>query len=177
MADRVVSACVFRPASPTRPSSPRKAPTPLSIVDLSKMQTVATLPIGGKPAGVAVSRDGARAFVTSPEGKFLTVIDAATRTIEKRIPVEGGPLGVAVSPDGKRVYVADLYGRRLVEIDPAGGAQRSVGVGAMASGVAVDAGRQDDHRRRPRRQCALPHRRGDVSRALRPYRSASIPSA
>ncbi|MFA6207551.1 MAG: YncE family protein, partial [Methylocystis sp.] len=40
----------------------------LSIVDLSKMQTVATLPIGGKPAGVAVSRDGARAFITSPEG-------------------------------------------------------------------------------------------------------------
>ncbi|MGZ9116360.1 MAG: YncE family protein, partial [Methylocystis sp.] len=82
----------------------------LSIVDLSKMQTVATLPIGGKPAGVAVSRDGARAFITSPEGKFLTVIDAATRTIEKRIPVAGGPLGVAVSPDGKRVYIADLYG-------------------------------------------------------------------
>ena len=109
----------------------------LSIVDLAKMETVATLPIGGKPAGIAVSRDGARAFVTSPEGKFLTIIDAATRRIEKRIPVEGGPLGVAASPDGKRVYVADLYGRRLVEIDLASGAQRSVGVGAMASGVAV----------------------------------------
>ncbi len=69
----------------------------LSIVDLSKMETVATLPIGGKPAGVAVSRDGARAFITSPEGKFLTVVDAATRKIEKRIPVEGGPLARSMS--------------------------------------------------------------------------------
>ena len=109
----------------------------LDIVDLTSLSVVATLPIGGKPAGVSVSRDGARAFVTSPEGKFLTVIDARAHRIERRIPVEGGPLGVAASPDGGRVYVADLYGKRLVEIDPASGATlRSVGVGTMASGVA-----------------------------------------
>ena len=36
----------------------------LTIVDLSTMKAVATLPIGGKPAGVAVARDGSRACVT-----------------------------------------------------------------------------------------------------------------
>lgn len=110
----------------------------LTIVDLKSMQAVATLPIGGKPAGIAVSRDGARAYVTSPEGKLVTIIDAPARRIVKQVPIESGPLGVAVSPDGRRVYVADLYGKRLLEIDPeSGAALRSVSVGAMASGVAV----------------------------------------
>ncbi len=109
----------------------------LDIIDVTTMKPLARLPIGGKPAGIAVSRDGARAYVTSPEGKFLTIVDAKAHKVERRIPIAGGPLGVAAAPDGKRVYVADLYGRRLVEIDPEQGELRAVGVGAMASGVAV----------------------------------------
>jgi YVTN family beta-propeller protein len=86
----------------------------LTIVDLGTMKPVATLPIGGKPAGVAVSRDGSRAYVTSPDGKCLTVLDARERKIAKRLVVNGGPLGVAVAPDGKHVYVAEIFQRKLV---------------------------------------------------------------
>lgn len=107
----------------------------LTIVDLSTMKAVATLPIGGKPAGVAVARDGSRACVTSPEGKYLSVIDARERRVAKKIPVEGGPLGVAFSPKGM-IYVADMFGRRLIEIDPETEQKREVAVGAMPSGVA-----------------------------------------
>lgn len=109
----------------------------VSVVDLATMKTVATLPIGGKPAGVAVSRDGARVYVTSPDGQFITVIDARARTALKKIPLKGAPLGIAVSPDGKRVYATLAYDRLLVEIDPEQGVTRELGVGAMASGVAV----------------------------------------
>ena len=73
----------------------------LTIVDLATMAPVATLPIGGKPAGVAVSTDGARAYVTSPEGKFLSVVDTRERRVLRKIPLEGGPLGLAVAPDGE----------------------------------------------------------------------------
>ena len=38
----------------------------LTVVDLGTLKAVATIPVGGKPAGIAVSRDGRRAFVTSP---------------------------------------------------------------------------------------------------------------
>jgi len=109
----------------------------VSVVDLAAMKTVATLPIGGKPAGVAVSRDGARVYVTSPDGQFITVIDARARTALKKIPLKGAPLGIAVSLDGKRVYATLAYDRLLVEIDPERGVTRELGVGAMASGVAV----------------------------------------
>ena len=97
----------------------------------------ATLPIGGKPAGIAVSRDGARAYVTSPEGHFVSVIDAKARRVLKRIAVVGQPFGVAVSPDGRRLYVADMNGRDLLEIDPDSEKTRRVEIGAMPSGVAV----------------------------------------
>jgi YVTN family beta-propeller protein len=107
----------------------------LTIVDLATMKSVATLPIGGKPAGVAVAPDGSRACVTSPEGKYLSLIDARARRVVKKIPVEGGPFGVAFSPEGL-IYVADMFGRRLIEIDPDSEKRREVAVGAMPSGVA-----------------------------------------
>ena len=63
----------------------------LTVVDLGTLKAVATIPVGGKPAGIAVSRDGRRAFVTSPDSRTLAVIDTATRAIVRRIEVGDGP--------------------------------------------------------------------------------------
>ena len=115
---------------------PNQSSDDLTIVDLGAMTRGATLPIGGKPAGIAVSRDGARAYVTSPEGHFVSVVDARARRVLKRIAVDGQPFGVAVSPDGRRLYVADMNGRELLEIDPDSEKTRRVEIGAMPSGVA-----------------------------------------
>ena len=116
---------------------PNQSGDDLTIVELGAMTPGATLPIGGKPAGIAVSQDGARAYVTSPEGHFVSVIDAKARRVLKRIAVVGQPFGVAVSPDGRRLYVADMNGRDLLEIDPDSEKTRRVEIGAMPSGVAV----------------------------------------
>lgn len=64
----------------------------LSIIDLDTMASVATIPIPGGPAGIAVSGDGKWAYVTSPDAKQLTVVDAEQRTVVRQIPVGGGPL-------------------------------------------------------------------------------------
>ncbi|MCJ9704641.1 YncE family protein, partial [Bradyrhizobium sp. SHOUNA76] len=53
----------------------------LMVVDLATSRSVATIAIGGKPAGVAVSADGRFAYVTSPDAKAVTVVDAATRQV------------------------------------------------------------------------------------------------
>jgi YVTN family beta-propeller protein len=85
-----------------------------------------------------VAPDGAQAFVTSPDGPFLTVIDASSRTVARRIPLSGGPLGIAVHPSGRPVYVADWYGKRLLVVDPdEGRVEASAAVGASPSGVAA----------------------------------------
>ena len=116
---------------------PNQSSDDLTIVDLGAMTPGATLPIGGKPAGIAVCPDGARAYVTSPEGHFVSVIDARARRVLKRIAVAGQPFGVAVSPDGRQLYVADMNGRELLEIDPDSEKTRRVEIGAMPSGVAA----------------------------------------
>jgi len=54
--------------------------------------------VGRYPASVAVSPNGARAYVTNEESNTVSVIDTATRHVTATISVGSGPLGVAVSP-------------------------------------------------------------------------------
>lgn len=59
------------------------------------------------PAGVAVSPDGTRLYVTSGYyGDSVVVINTATNTVATRITVGQRSQGLAVSPDGTRLYVA-----------------------------------------------------------------------
>lgn len=112
----------------------------VSVVDLETAKVVATISVGGKPAGIAVSLDGIRAYATSPEGGFVTVIDTAARQVMKKIPAADGPLGIAVHPSGSPVYVAGWYAARLDAIDPESGKIiASAQVGQSPSGVAVTA--------------------------------------
>lgn len=90
----------------------------VSIVDLRTMSAGPPIAIGGKPAGIAVSRDGSRAFVTTPEGRELVVVDATSHAVIARTTVGKGPLGVAVNPVSGVVYVADWYGNELLAYDP-----------------------------------------------------------
>jgi YVTN family beta-propeller protein len=57
---------------------------------------------------VAVSIDGAQAYVTNVGGDTVSVIDTATNTVTDTITVGDGPNGVAVSPDGTLVYVSNF---------------------------------------------------------------------
>jgi YVTN family beta-propeller protein len=69
----------------------------------------ATIPVGIEPAGVAVSPDGGKVYVTNFgfQSKSVSVISAAKNKVTATIPVGIGPVGVVVSPDGSRVYVAN----------------------------------------------------------------------
>src|SRR5439155_4576088 len=47
----------------------------VSVLDLGSKDIVARIPVSGKPAGVAIAPDGHAAYVTSTEGKYVSVID------------------------------------------------------------------------------------------------------
>jgi YVTN family beta-propeller protein len=99
---------------------------------------LATIPVPGSPAGIAMSPDGNRAYVTSPDDDpAWTVIDTAARKVVRRIKLKGGPLGVAAGPDG-RVYVANWYASEVVALDPVSGRLlATIGTGDSPSGLAV----------------------------------------
>ena len=90
----------------------------LTIVSLADMKPQAEIPIGGKPAGVAMSPDGRRAYLTSPDSKELVIVDAAAREVTARLKVGEGPLGIAAHPTNGRVYVADWFTHKISVIDP-----------------------------------------------------------
>ena len=73
----------------------------VSVVALPQMAVLATLPVAGKPAGVAAAPDGRHVYVSSPEGAFVTVLGTDPPAVLRPIALEGGPLGIAVHPDGQ----------------------------------------------------------------------------
>jgi YVTN family beta-propeller protein len=73
--------------------------------------------VGGAPFGVAITRDGSRAYVANGSADAVSVIDTATATVSATIPVGMPTLGVAITPDGSHAYVTS--GGAVVVIDTA----------------------------------------------------------
>lgn len=110
----------------------------VSFVDLASDKTIAHVKVGGKPAGVALSADRTRAYVTAPETGELIELDTVRRTVSRRLKVSGGPLGVAAHPSRAEVYVADWYAHKIVIVDGTTlTAVAEVTVGQSPSGLAV----------------------------------------
>ncbi|MBI4209642.1 MAG: beta-propeller fold lactonase family protein [Deltaproteobacteria bacterium] len=112
----------------------------ISIVDASSLSVVATITLvegelGSRPAGIALSRDGARAFVTDQLSNFIHVIDLNSLTEvdtdasadgTNPIEIETGSTainsrGIAVSPiDGvNEAYLGNRDPDSVVVIDTA----------------------------------------------------------
>ncbi len=76
---------------------------------------VDTIPVGSVPWGVAISPDGARAYVANSSANSVSVINTATNTVSDTITVGNGPDGLAVSPDGTRVYTANTSSMSVID--------------------------------------------------------------
>ncbi|MGH6794844.1 MAG: YncE family protein, partial [Methylocella sp.] len=69
------------PASATEAFITDQTGDEVSVLDLESKEVVARIPVLGKPAGIAMAGDGRTAYVTSTEGKYVSVIDTASRNI------------------------------------------------------------------------------------------------
>jgi YVTN family beta-propeller protein len=64
------------------------------------------------PCGIALSADGATAYVCLSRNNALAVVDLVSGTVTGQIPVGVAPWDVALAPDGRMAYVSDWGGRR-----------------------------------------------------------------
>ena len=80
----------------------------VSIVDLTALNVVATLPTRDEPTDVVFAGDPPRAFVSCSQVNSVLVFDPEDRGIEPvEVPIDGeDPRAMAVSMDGSEVYVA-----------------------------------------------------------------------
>lgn len=84
----------------------RPAGSSVYVIDAAAHEVVATIPAGEAPHGVALDRDGMRAYVTNLSGGTVSVIDTAQRTELAQVRVGAKPNGVTVW-EGTTVTKAD----------------------------------------------------------------------
>src|SRR5438876_197587 len=87
---------------------------------------VATIPVGGNPAGVAYNSGNGYVYVTNPFSDIVSVINGTT--VVATVPVEYNPSGVAYDSGNGYVYVANdttyvsvINGTTVVATVPVGG--------------------------------------------------------
>ena len=70
-----------------------------------------------EPGDIAITPDGATAYVTGVNSDVAVPVDTTTDTLGSTIPVGSEAEGVAISPDGNTAYVADNGGNSVTPID------------------------------------------------------------
>jgi YVTN family beta-propeller protein len=103
-----------------------------------KVTPTVFIDVGSQPADVAVSPDGATAYVVNQVDETVSVIDTATNTVTHTVTVGENPVAVAVSPNGSRVYVTNRFDDTVSVIDTAANAViGTIAVGFLPSGLAL----------------------------------------
>src|SRR6187200_1626630 len=129
----------------------------LTIIDAGKNAAIATIPLGKRPRGIAVSPDRKFLYVAlsgSPaagpgvdESKLpppdrsadgIGVVDIAQRKLVRVLESGTDPEQVAVSADGRQLFVANEDAATLSVVDPTSGkVLRTFKVGEEPEGVSV----------------------------------------
>src|SRR2546425_5034515 len=86
---------------------PVSQPPSVSVIDTASYKVVATIPVGQYPAGVAITPNGAFAYVANFNSNSVSVIGTATNTVTATVTVGTNPLGVAITPNGAFAYVTN----------------------------------------------------------------------
>lgn len=82
----------------------------LFVVDAAQGRVIREVPIASPIRDVALSRDGALAYVASFDthwGGSVDIIDTAINEITAKVGIGGAPMQMALSADGARLYIAD----------------------------------------------------------------------
>jgi len=89
----------------------------LLVVDLGARKVVGAGPVGHLPYGIALSRDGKRAFVSNWGGNTVTVSDPVTGGPLKTLTVGLHPSALLQHPSRDELYVADTDSDEISVVD------------------------------------------------------------
>ncbi|NML07304.1 beta-propeller fold lactonase family protein [Sphingomonas sp. G-3-2-10] len=97
--------------------------TPIQVTGDGASGTVQpSITVGLNPNWVAITRDGATAYVANKGSRSVTPIDVATNTAGTPIELTGQPIQIEISPDGKLAYIAvagtDVAGNAIDAVVP-----------------------------------------------------------
>jgi uncharacterized protein (TIGR03437 family) len=109
----------------------------VSVIDTSTNKVTATIMVGSQPQGIAITPDGAFAYVANCGGDVF-VIDTATNKVATKFVAGACPTGVAITPDGTRAYVTLDNANSVAVIDTSSNTvMTKIAVGAGPGGIAI----------------------------------------
>ena len=101
------------------------------MIDTTTNTVVDTIVVGFFPVSVAITPNGALAYVANAASSTVSVIDLITNFVVDTIAVGFFPFGVTITPDGALVYVANTLSDNISVIDLV----TNIVVGTVAAGV------------------------------------------
>jgi YVTN family beta-propeller protein len=93
----------------------------LSVIDTGSDSVLGEIRVGGKPRGMAFSKDGKRLYVSDQTSNALVVVDLERRAVHSRIDLGESPEGVSASPDGRWIVAAVEVSNSVAFVDAASG--------------------------------------------------------
>jgi uncharacterized protein (TIGR03437 family) len=109
----------------------------VSVIDTSSNTVVATVMVGSQPQGIAITPDGAFAYVANCGGDVY-VIDTSTNKVATKFLAGKCATGVAITPDGTRAYVTLTNANSVAVVDTSSNTVTTkIPVGDAPSGIAI----------------------------------------
>ena len=111
------------------------SPTP---IDIATNTAGPPIGVGDIPTAIAITPDGATAYVANGGSDTVTPIDIATNTAGPPIGAGTIPFGIAITPDGATAYVTNILSDNLTPIHTATNtAGPPIAVGDLPRGIAI----------------------------------------
>ncbi|MBN2373183.1 beta-propeller fold lactonase family protein [bacterium] len=126
------------------------------IFDRMTGSTLAVVPVGEKPKGIAISPDRTKVYVANSGSGSISVLDTMTSEVTDTIflGLGVGPEGIAITPDGRSLVTAnsrsnnvsliDLESGRIITHIPAGLSPSRVAISPWGDWAYVTNSRSDD---------------------------------
>ncbi|MBC8469775.1 MAG: c-type cytochrome [Planctomycetes bacterium] len=90
----------------------------IAVFDIATSKVVKVISVGENPAGLDISADGSKLYVTSavPAGK-VQIIDVRDGSVTGSITVGHTPVAVVESTDGKTLYICNQFNNNVGVVD------------------------------------------------------------
>ena len=89
----------------------------MSVIDLDQMKTVKTVPVGQRPRGITLARDGSEILICASDDDTIQIIDARTLLVVGDLPSGPDPETFVLHVSGNPLYVSNENDNMVTVID------------------------------------------------------------
>ena len=106
-----------RPALAERLLVSNEKDNTITVVDGKSLAVIKTVPVGARPRGIILSKDGKSLYICTSDADHIEELDLASLTVSRTLPSGPDPETFTISPDGKYLYVSNENDNMVSVVD------------------------------------------------------------